>query len=82
LPAATAASVRARPKPLLAPVISQTRPLLLVMVSSLAGAEIANTEETVEALTAGLGVCLIAAGNTPLITPRRCRHPPRHGRRP
>lgn len=31
------------------------------------GAEIANTEETVEALTAGLGVCLIAAGNAPLI---------------
>jgi DNA-binding transcriptional LysR family regulator len=31
------------------------------------GAEIANTEETVEALTAGLGICLIAAGNTPLI---------------
>ncbi len=27
------------------------------------GAEIANTEETVEALTAGLGVCLVAAGN-------------------
>jgi DNA-binding transcriptional LysR family regulator len=32
------------------------------------GAEISNTEETVEALTAGLGVCLIAAGNAPLIT--------------
>ena len=31
------------------------------------GAEVANTEETVEALTAGLGVCLIAAGNAPLI---------------
>ncbi|MBU2664720.1 LysR family transcriptional regulator [Actinoplanes bogorensis] len=31
------------------------------------GAEIANTEETVEAVTAGLGVCLIAAGNTSLI---------------
>jgi DNA-binding transcriptional LysR family regulator len=31
------------------------------------GAEIGNTEETVEALTAGLGVCLIAAGNAPLI---------------
>ncbi|MBM0206505.1 LysR family transcriptional regulator [Micromonospora sp. STR1s_5] len=31
------------------------------------GAEISNTEETVEALTAGLGVCLIAAGSTPLI---------------
>ncbi len=32
------------------------------------GAEVANAEETVEALTAGLGVCLIAAGNAPLIT--------------
>jgi DNA-binding transcriptional LysR family regulator len=32
------------------------------------GAEIANTEETVEALTAGLGMCLLAAGNAPLIT--------------
>ncbi len=31
------------------------------------GAEIGNTEETAEALTAGLGVCLIAAGNAPLI---------------
>ena len=31
------------------------------------GAEVANAEETVEALTAGLGVCLIAAGNTALI---------------
>jgi DNA-binding transcriptional LysR family regulator len=31
------------------------------------GAEVANTEETVEALTAGLGVCLIAAGNAPMI---------------
>jgi DNA-binding transcriptional LysR family regulator len=31
------------------------------------GAEISNTEETVEALTAGLGVCLLAAGNAPLI---------------
>ncbi|WP_433304096.1 LysR family transcriptional regulator [Actinoplanes sp. CA-030573] len=31
------------------------------------GAEISNTEETVEALTAGLGICLVAAGNTPLI---------------
>jgi DNA-binding transcriptional LysR family regulator len=33
----------------------------------LVGAEIATTEETVEALTAGLGVCLVAAGNVPLI---------------
>lgn len=31
------------------------------------GAEAASTEETVEALAAGLGVCLIAAGNAPLI---------------
>jgi DNA-binding transcriptional LysR family regulator len=31
------------------------------------GAEVANTEETVEAITAGLGLCLIAAGNAPLI---------------
>jgi DNA-binding transcriptional LysR family regulator len=31
------------------------------------GAEIASTEETVEALAAGLGVCLVAAGNVPLI---------------
>ncbi|MER7402209.1 LysR family transcriptional regulator [Streptomyces sp. NPDC000070] len=32
------------------------------------GAEIASTEETYEALTAGLGVCLVAAGNVPLLT--------------
>lgn len=32
------------------------------------GAEIASTEETYEALVAGLGVCLVAAGNVPLIT--------------
>jgi DNA-binding transcriptional LysR family regulator len=32
------------------------------------GAEISSTEETVEALTAGLGVCLLAAGNASLIT--------------
>lgn len=31
------------------------------------GGVIASTEETVESLTAGLGVCLIAAGNAPLI---------------
>ncbi|MBM2614303.1 LysR family transcriptional regulator [Actinoplanes sp. LDG1-06] len=31
------------------------------------GAEIANTEEAVEAVAAGLGVCLIAAGNTSLV---------------
>ncbi|KPI26316.1 transcriptional regulator, LysR family [Actinobacteria bacterium OK074] len=32
------------------------------------GAEITTTEETYEALVAGLGVCLIAAGNAPLVT--------------
>ncbi|MFI9821719.1 LysR family transcriptional regulator [Streptomyces sp. NPDC052013] len=32
------------------------------------GAEIAGTEETYEALVAGLGVCFVAAGNAPLIT--------------
>ncbi|MCM1974698.1 LysR family transcriptional regulator [Streptomyces sp. G1] len=32
------------------------------------GAEIAGTEETYEALVAGLGVCLVASGNAPLIT--------------
>jgi DNA-binding transcriptional LysR family regulator len=31
------------------------------------GAEIASTEETVEALGAGLGICLVAAGNAPLL---------------
>lgn len=31
------------------------------------GAEAASTDETVEALNAGLGVCLLAAGNVPLI---------------
>lgn len=31
------------------------------------GAEIAGTEETYEALVAGLGVCLVAEGNAPLI---------------
>lgn len=29
------------------------------------GAEIAGTEETYEALVAGLGICLVAAGNAP-----------------
>jgi DNA-binding transcriptional LysR family regulator len=29
------------------------------------GAEVATSEETVEALLAGLGVCLVAAGNVP-----------------
>ncbi|WP_225839843.1 LysR family transcriptional regulator [Streptomyces sp. NK08204] len=32
------------------------------------GAEIAGAEETYEALVAGLGVCLVAEGNAPLIT--------------
>lgn len=32
------------------------------------GAEIATAEEAVEALTSGLGVCLVAAGNAPLLT--------------
>ncbi|MBT2675478.1 LysR family transcriptional regulator [Streptomyces sp. ISL-14] len=32
------------------------------------GAEVASTEETYEALVAGLGVCLVAAGNAPLIS--------------
>ncbi|SHK70477.1 LysR family transcriptional regulator [Actinacidiphila paucisporea] len=32
------------------------------------GAEVASTEETYEALVAGLGVVLLAAGNAPLIT--------------
>ncbi|MGW2699091.1 LysR family transcriptional regulator [Streptomyces sp. NPDC001340] len=32
------------------------------------GAEIAGAEETYEALVAGLGVCLLAEGNAPLIT--------------
>ncbi|MFF9175806.1 LysR family transcriptional regulator [Streptomyces sp. NPDC014793] len=32
------------------------------------GAEIAGAEETYEALVAGLGVCLVASGNAPLIT--------------
>lgn len=31
------------------------------------GAEVAGTDETVEALQAGLGVCLLARGNAPLI---------------
>lgn len=32
------------------------------------GAEVASAEETYEALAAGLGICLIAAGNVPLIS--------------
>ncbi|WP_333770406.1 LysR family transcriptional regulator [Streptomyces sp. IBSBF 2435] len=35
---------------------------------ALIGAEVASTEETYEALVAGLGVVLVAAGNAPLIT--------------
>jgi DNA-binding transcriptional LysR family regulator len=35
---------------------------------ALVGAEVASTEETYEALVAGLGVVLLAAGNAPLIT--------------
>lgn len=35
---------------------------------ALIGAEVAGTEETYEALVAGLGVVLLAAGNAPLIT--------------
>ncbi|MDT0543938.1 LysR family transcriptional regulator [Streptomyces lonegramiae] len=35
---------------------------------ALIGAEVASTEETYEALVAGLGVVLLAAGNAPLIT--------------
>ncbi|WP_406059695.1 LysR substrate-binding domain-containing protein [Streptomyces sp. NBC_01077] len=32
------------------------------------GGEIASTDETYEALVGGLGICLVAAGNTPLLT--------------
>ncbi|GGP93305.1 LysR family transcriptional regulator [Streptomyces griseomycini] len=32
------------------------------------GAEIAGTEETYEALVAGLGICFVATGNAPLVT--------------
>ena len=32
------------------------------------GAEIASTDETYEALVGGRGVCLVAAGNAPLLT--------------
>lgn len=37
-------------------------------VPPMIGAEVASTEETYEALVAGLGVCLVAAGNAPLIS--------------
>ncbi|MEV0239010.1 LysR family transcriptional regulator [Streptomyces sp. NPDC050674] len=43
------------------------------------GAEIASTEETYEALTAGLGVCLVAAGNVPLLTLGGVTTRPVHG---
>jgi DNA-binding transcriptional LysR family regulator len=43
------------------------------------GAEIASTEETYEALTAGLGVCLVAAGNVPLLTLGGVTARPVHG---
>lgn len=33
----------------------------------LIGAEVSSTDETVEALSAGLGVCLVSTGNVPLI---------------
>lgn len=33
----------------------------------LIGGEVASTEETVEAVASGLGVCLVAAGNVPLV---------------
>ncbi|CAL9559902.1 Hca operon transcriptional activator HcaR [Streptomyces sp. enrichment culture] len=45
----------------LAPEFREGRPLRV-------GAEVAGTEETYEALAAGLGVCLIAEGNVPLLT--------------
>ncbi len=35
--------------------------------TAVVGAEIASTEEAVEALIAGLGVCLLAAGNAPAV---------------
>ncbi|MFJ3443343.1 LysR family transcriptional regulator [Streptomyces sp. NPDC086081] len=43
------------------------------------GAEIASTEETYEALAAGLGVCLVAAGNVPLLTLGGVTTRPVHG---
>ncbi|MFD7699134.1 LysR family transcriptional regulator [Streptomyces caelestis] len=46
------------------------------------GAEIAGTEETYEALVAGLGVCLVAAGNAPLITLGGVTTRPVHGLSP
>ncbi|MEV0737430.1 LysR family transcriptional regulator [Streptomyces sp. NPDC050549] len=43
------------------------------------GAEIASTEETYEALAAGLGICLVAAGNAHLITLGGVTTRPVHG---
>jgi DNA-binding transcriptional LysR family regulator len=43
------------------------------------GAEIASTEETYEALVAGLGVCLVATGNVPLLTLGGVTTRPVHG---
>ncbi|MFJ4535959.1 LysR family transcriptional regulator [Streptomyces tibetensis] len=43
------------------------------------GAEIASTEETYEALAAGLGVCLVAEGNVPLLTLGGVTARPVHG---
>ncbi|MEU6686839.1 LysR family transcriptional regulator [Streptomyces sp. NPDC046832] len=46
------------------------------------GAEIAGTEETYEALAAGLGVCLVAEGNVPLLTLGGVTARPVHGLAP
>jgi DNA-binding transcriptional LysR family regulator len=43
------------------------------------GAEIASTDETYEALVDGRGVCLVAAGNAPLITLGGVTTRPVHG---
>lgn len=43
------------------------------------GAEVASTEETYEALVAGLGVCLVATGNVPLLTLGGVTTRPVHG---
>ncbi|MFH9042940.1 LysR family transcriptional regulator [Streptomyces sp. NPDC017966] len=48
----------------------------------LIGAEIAGTEETYEALVAGLGICLVAAGNAPLLTLGGVTTRPVHGLSP
>ncbi|WP_262055872.1 LysR family transcriptional regulator [Streptomyces sp. STR69] len=46
------------------------------------GAEIASTEETYEALVAGLGICLVATGNAHLITLGGVTTRPVHGLSP